>query len=47
MGTAAGTPDTTAKGRLRAVLAVLAFAAVVALFFTQRIPDTQPRAKNP
>ncbi|MET8749713.1 MFS transporter [Streptomyces sp. NPDC004667] len=32
---------------LRAALAVLAFAAVVALFFTQRIPTTQPRAKKP
>ncbi|MEU4950661.1 MFS transporter [Streptomyces lavendulae] len=42
--------DANADARLdglRAALAVLAFAAVVALFFTQRIPDTQPRAKNP
>ncbi|MDV5148625.1 MFS transporter [Streptomyces sp. SBC-4] len=29
---------------LKAALAVLAFAAVLALFFTQRIPTTQPRA---
>lgn len=42
--------DANAAARLdglRAALAVLAFAAVVALFFTQRIPATQPRAKNP
>ncbi|MFD8026756.1 MFS transporter [Streptomyces lavendulae] len=42
--------DANADARLdglRAALAVLAFAAVVALFFTQRIPDTQPRAKTP
>lgn len=29
---------------LRAALAILAFAALVALFFTQRIPTTQPRS---
>ncbi|MFE0389553.1 MFS transporter, partial [Streptomyces bungoensis] len=29
---------------LRAALATLAFAAVVALFFTHRIPTTQPRS---
>ncbi|MCX5393437.1 MFS transporter [Streptomyces sp. NBC_00094] len=29
---------------LRAALAILAFAAALALFFTQRIPTTQPRA---
>ncbi|MEV7523314.1 MFS transporter [Streptomyces sp. NPDC091371] len=29
---------------LRAALAILAFAALVALFFTQRIPSTQPRS---
>ncbi|MGO4457474.1 MFS transporter [Streptomyces sp. M-16] len=42
--------ETNAAARLdglRAALAVLALAAVVALFFTQRIPDAQPRAKSP
>lgn len=29
---------------LRAALAILAFAALLALFFTSRIPDTQPRS---
>lgn len=32
---------------LRAALAVLALAAVVALFFTHRIPTTQPRSAQP
>ncbi|MEY2229079.1 MULTISPECIES: MFS transporter [Streptomyces] len=32
---------------LRAALAVLAFAAVLALFFTQRIPSTQPHSTKP
>ncbi|MFD3532230.1 MFS transporter [Streptomyces sp. NPDC058664] len=39
--------DANAAARLdglRAALAVLAFAALVALFFTQRIPTTQPRS---
>lgn len=32
---------------LRAALAVLAFAALIALFFTQRIPTTQPGSTKP
>ncbi|MFF3620149.1 MFS transporter [Streptomyces sp. NPDC002467] len=32
---------------LRAALAILAFAAIVALFFTHRIPATQPRSPEP
>ncbi|MFI8504213.1 MFS transporter [Streptomyces sp. NPDC085524] len=42
--------DANAEARLdglRAALAVLAFAAIVALFFTQRIPSTQPRSPEP
>lgn len=31
---------------LRAALAILAFAALLAIFFTQRIPTTQPRSKQ-
>ncbi|MGW7125522.1 hypothetical protein ACWGG3_35555, partial [Streptomyces sp. NPDC054901] len=39
--------DANAAARLdglRAALAILAFAALIALFFTQRIPTTQPRS---
>ncbi|MGI5449627.1 MFS transporter [Streptomyces sp. CA-243310] len=32
---------------LRAALAILAFAALIALFFAQRIPSTQPRSTEP
>ncbi|MGY1501126.1 hypothetical protein ACW4TU_31865 [Streptomyces sp. QTS52] len=32
---------------LRAALAVLAFTALLAMFFTQRIPRTQPRSTEP
>ncbi|MFJ2091503.1 MFS transporter [Streptomyces sp. NPDC087901] len=32
---------------LRAALAILAFAALLALFFTSRIPNTQPRSTEP
>lgn len=32
---------------LRAALAILAFAALLALFFTNRIPKTQPRSTEP
>ncbi|MFE7276144.1 MFS transporter [Streptomyces sp. NPDC057623] len=32
---------------LRAALAILAFTALLALFFTSRIPKTQPRSKEP
>ncbi|MGW6389923.1 MFS transporter [Streptomyces sp. NPDC055103] len=42
--------DANAAARLdglRAALAILAFAALIALFFTQRIPTTQPRATKP
>ncbi|WP_405851943.1 MFS transporter [Streptomyces sp. NBC_00090] len=42
--------DANAAARLdglRAALAILAFAALIALFFTQRIPTTQPRSSKP
>ncbi|MGW7101547.1 MFS transporter [Streptomyces sp. NPDC054838] len=42
--------DANAEARLdglRAALAVLAFAALIALFFTQRIPSVQPRSAEP
>ncbi|MFD7555490.1 MFS transporter [Streptomyces sp. NPDC059835] len=42
--------DANAEARLdglRAALAILAFAAIVALFFTHRIPATQPRSPEP
>ncbi|MFE5712827.1 MFS transporter [Streptomyces sp. NPDC056501] len=42
--------DANADARLdglRAALAVLAFAALIALFFTQRIPTVQPGSTNP
>ncbi|WP_327429508.1 MFS transporter [Streptomyces sp. NBC_01236] len=32
---------------LRAALAILAFAALLAMFFTSRIPETQPRSTEP
>lgn len=32
---------------LRAALAILAFTALLAMFFTQRIPNTQPRSTEP
>ncbi|MFJ2592329.1 MFS transporter [Streptomyces erythrochromogenes] len=42
--------DANAEARLdglRAALAILALAALIALFFTQRIPSTQPRSPVP
>ncbi|WP_107417267.1 MFS transporter [Streptomyces sp. CB00455] len=42
--------DANAAARLdglRAALAILAFAALIALFFTHRIPTTQPRSTEP
>lgn len=42
--------DANADARLdglRAALAVLAFAALIALFFTRRIPSVQPRSTEP
>ncbi len=42
--------DANAEARLdglRAALAILAFAALISLFFTQRIPSTQPRSPEP
>ncbi|MFF4426525.1 MFS transporter [Streptomyces sp. NPDC001549] len=42
--------DVNAEARLdglRAALAILAFAAVLALFFTQRIPSAQPHSTKP
>ncbi|AVZ74606.1 MFS transporter [Streptomyces lunaelactis] len=42
--------DANAEARLdglRAALAILALAALLALFFTQRIPTTQPRSTEP
>ncbi|WP_314617558.1 MFS transporter [Streptomyces stackebrandtii] len=42
--------DANAAARLdglRAALAILAFAALIALFFTQRIPTVQPGSKKP
>ena len=32
---------------LRAALAILALAALLAMFFTHRIPTTQPRSTQP
>ncbi|MGW7054492.1 MFS transporter [Streptomyces sp. NPDC054888] len=32
---------------LRAALAILAFTALLAMFFTSRVPNTQPRSTNP
>ncbi|GAA5018694.1 MFS transporter [Kitasatospora paranensis] len=46
-GTAQAALDANAAARLdglRAALSVLAFAALIALFFTRRIPATQPRS---
>ncbi|WP_406511060.1 hypothetical protein OG851_00225 [Streptomyces sp. NBC_00161] len=43
-------PDANADARLdglSAALAILAFAALIALFFTHRIPSTQPRSTKP
>ncbi|MCX4747313.1 MFS transporter [Kitasatospora sp. NBC_01287] len=48
--TAAAALDANAAARLdglRAALAALAFSALVALFFTQRIPTSQPRSTEP
>lgn len=42
--------DANAEARidgLRAALAILAFAALLAMFFTHRIPTTQPRSSEP
>ncbi|WP_406476665.1 MFS transporter [Streptomyces sp. NBC_01615] len=42
--------DANAEARidgLRAALAILAFAALLAMFFTSRIPETQPRSTEP